>query len=67
MGSEHLGDSKHILPMRYGVEDVFSDPFPKDQNPFLVTRRTEVASFAGESEKDLVITTLTLYPGKAFP
>ena len=37
MGSEHLGDSKDILPMREGVEDFFGDPFAKHEDSFLVT------------------------------
>ncbi len=31
IGPQHLGDSKNILPMGYGVQGLLGDPFPKHQ------------------------------------
>jgi len=45
--------------------DFLSDPFPKRQYSFLMAGGAEVATLAGEGEKDLVVAALTLDPGKA--
>jgi len=64
MGPEHLGDSKHILPVRQRIEDFSGNPLSKHEDPFLMAGWTEVAPFAGKGEKDFVMAALALDPGK---
>ena len=53
------------LPVGQGVEDLFGDPLPKDENPFLVTGGAEVAALAGKGQKNLAMAAFALDPGKA--
>jgi len=66
MGPEHLGDSKHILPVRQRIEDFSGNPLSKHEDPLLVAGWTKVAAFAGKGEKNLVLAVLAFNPSEAF-
>ena len=65
MGPEHLGDSKHILPVRQRIEDFSGNPLSKHEDPFLMAGGTKVTSLAGKGEKNLVMAAFALDAGEA--
>ena len=42
---EDLGYAENEMTVRYGLEDLFAEPFPEFHHPFLMTGGTEVATF----------------------
>jgi hypothetical protein len=53
------------MPVGYRFDYLLAQPFPKLHNPLLVTRRTEVPSFARECQKVLVTAACASDAGKS--
>jgi len=48
------GQREHVLPVRYGLEDVLPDPFAVQEHALLVAARAEIPRLAGVREQPVV-------------
>ncbi len=53
------------MPVRNGLEDFFTQPFPEFYHPFLVTGGTKMSSFARKCQQIFVTAFSTLDPCEA--
>jgi hypothetical protein len=62
---EDLWYAENEMPVRYGLEDFFTEPFPEFHHPFLMTRGAEVAALTREGQEILVAAVFASHPGEA--
>jgi hypothetical protein len=62
---EDLWEAEGEVPMRYGLEDLLTEPLAELHHPFLMAGGAEVATLTREGKKVFMAAALALHTGEA--